>query len=217
MSANIDLRQIERDAYRSTFQDGIWDIHIGLLLLGFSTAPLLEMIGVVRPLNILSAVILPLIVLYYGKRLITIPRMGFVKFGPKRKAAGKKLRIFSIILTVVIITQIILTLSGTFPPRWMSDMGRYSMPIIFALFAILIFSVVAYFRDFPRLVGIGILFGSSIMLTEILHDRLGSPLASLIGFGLPALIILTMGIILMGRFIRKYPKPNQSEVADVSR
>ena len=217
MSTDIDLRRLEREAYRSTFQDGLWDIHLGLLLLGFALAPYIERIGVIRPLNILPAVVVPMLVLYFGKRRITIPRIGFVRFGPNRKADKKRLRIISIILFVVTTVQVILTVTGAFPPAWMVGLGRYSVPIIIALFAVLVFSLFAYFRDFPRLFYIGLLFGCGIMLTEILYSNPGPPLAEFIGYGSPAVLILAMGMVLLVRFLRKYPLPDKSEVADVSR
>ena len=33
MSQEIDLKQIERKAFRSTYQDGLWDIYIGLVVI----------------------------------------------------------------------------------------------------------------------------------------------------------------------------------------
>ncbi len=32
MSTNIDLNKLEQKAYRTNFQDGLWDIFLGLLL-----------------------------------------------------------------------------------------------------------------------------------------------------------------------------------------
>jgi hypothetical protein len=214
MSTDISLKEIERKAYRSTFQDGLWDIYLGLLLLGFAFASPIESIGLTRPLNILPVVIIPILFLRYGKKLITIPRMGMVRFGPKRKADKKRLRIVSIILFFVTLIQVILTITRVFPPRWMVELGTYSVPIIIALFAVLVFSVFAYFRDFPRLFGIGVLFAAGILFSEYLHYRIGSPYDGMIGFGVPAVIILAVGFVLLLQFLKKYPRPVISEVPD---
>jgi hypothetical protein len=214
MSTDISLKEIERKAYRSTFQDGILEISMGLLLLGFGLAPVLENIGIPRPLNILLVVVIPLLTLRYGKKWVTVPRIGFVKFGPQRIVRKKRLRVFAIILFVITVVQLILTLTGAFPPDWMTGMGQYSVPIIISLFAILVFAAFAYFRDIPRLFIIGFLFGFAIMFSEYLYFNLKSPLDGLIGCGVPAIIILVLGLTQLIRFLRKYPLSDAAEVTD---
>jgi len=84
----LNLKEIEKKAYRSTFQDGIWDIFLGLLLLNLAFGALLANSGVSHGLNmtILTALgVLILLAFMTGKKRITVPRMGFVKFGQKRK------------------------------------------------------------------------------------------------------------------------------------
>ena len=36
VSAQINLKEIERKAFRSTYQDGLWDIYFGLIVVGMS-------------------------------------------------------------------------------------------------------------------------------------------------------------------------------------
>ena len=43
MSRKVDLREIERKTYLAYFQDGLWDILIGLFLLNFGFDMLLGM------------------------------------------------------------------------------------------------------------------------------------------------------------------------------
>ena len=41
MSTQLNLKEIERKAFRSTYQDGLWDIHLGLIFVRFlKTYPL---------------------------------------------------------------------------------------------------------------------------------------------------------------------------------
>lgn len=42
MSQNINLKELERKAWTSYFQDGLWDMYLGLQLLAWGLAPLLE-------------------------------------------------------------------------------------------------------------------------------------------------------------------------------
>jgi hypothetical protein len=180
-------------------------------------APILEKIGFIRPLNILPAVLIPLFILRYGKKWITVPRMGLVRFGPSRKRDKKRLRIFATVLFIITILQVILTITGAFPPSWMTGMGKYSVPIIISLFTVLVFCVFAYFKDFPRLALIGLLFAAGILLSEYLHYETDTAHAWLIGLGIPGVIVLIMGTILLRHFLKKYPKPEETEVYNGSR
>ena len=39
MTQNINLKALEKKAWRSVFQDGLWDIFLGLLLMAFGLRP----------------------------------------------------------------------------------------------------------------------------------------------------------------------------------
>ena len=82
------LKQIERRAYRSTFEDGIYDILFGMGFLILAWIPVLESVGIPRLYGYLLGLI-PVLCSWLGKRYITIPRLGAVEFGSKRR--GKKL------------------------------------------------------------------------------------------------------------------------------
>ena len=45
---NINLKSIEKKIWFANFQDGIWDIYWGILLLGFGLSPLLEELGIIK-------------------------------------------------------------------------------------------------------------------------------------------------------------------------
>src|SRR5512136_1802454 len=103
----LDLKQLERKAFRSTYQDGLWDIYMGIIVVGISQY-------VYRPESGYSAINLIWFVLTFaigqsiywaGKKYITIPRMGQVQFGAIRHQRGKTL---AIILGVVILIQVAL-------------------------------------------------------------------------------------------------------------
>ena len=42
MTAEISLKEAERKVFKATFQDGMWDIFIGCIVLQFAIAPLLS-------------------------------------------------------------------------------------------------------------------------------------------------------------------------------
>ena len=89
MLNNIDLKEIVKKAYRSTFQDGLWDIYLGILLINLNTLPwivenYLSLIQVAMVGIIVTVV--AMIIFFGGKKFITLPRMGLIKFVQERKA-----------------------------------------------------------------------------------------------------------------------------------
>ena len=96
MTENINLKEIERKAWKSCYQDGIWDIFLGLILLNFGIAPLMEEItGTTYLISYIILLVLGYIIFYGGKKYITVPRIGNVKFSPKRKL--KRIKCFKCI------------------------------------------------------------------------------------------------------------------------
>jgi hypothetical protein len=202
------LKEIERRAYRSTFDDGIYDIQFGLLLLILAWIPTLETVGISRfvgyALLILSVILIP----WLGKRYITIPRMGAVEFGPKRKS--RKLLLLWIGIGVVLLTlPVMIMIVGQ------DVSGRLGWPMI-AMFVAPVLSIAVCFLDLPRLYIYAALLIACVVEAEFLLEHVGSPLNALISFGIPGGIISAIGILLLLTFVRKYPKPTP-EVSHVNR
>ena len=113
MTEKMNLKEIEKKAYRFTFQDGIYDIMFGVLLVSFALAPILrEVIGLGY---ILFLVIPAPLILTLGKRYITVPRIGIVKFGLNRQVAHKKLVIISVILVIITLILLMMTITKADP------------------------------------------------------------------------------------------------------
>ena len=211
MTQDVDLKQIERKAYTSYFQDGLWDIVIGVLVAAWAVGPLLSDLGLS---DIWSGVIfLPFVavafaVLWAGKRFITRPRMGLVRFGPKRKARLTKVGLMtSALLAVGLIVGLFASMSST-TSGWVHSA---------ALCAVLLagFSVGAYFLDFPRLYLYGALLALCLPVGEVLFRYAGVahhgwPAT----FGVSAAVMLLIGVTLFARFVHKYPLPVQGELDD---
>ena len=62
----------------------------------------------------------------------------------------------------------------------------------------------AYFMDFPRLYIIGILYAITLPINSAPHELAGIKIAYII-FGIPAIIILVMGFLILSRFLRDNP------------
>jgi hypothetical protein len=105
MSASLDLKQLERRAFRSTYQDGLLDMLFGVIVMamagfmyrpeeGYSLTNLVVFVAAMAGANLLF---------WVGKWFITLPRMGQVRFGPARK---QKATTLAIILGLVVLVQV---------------------------------------------------------------------------------------------------------------
>jgi hypothetical protein len=214
MRLDINLKQIERRAWRSTFQDGLWDIYLGLLLLAMAVGAWMSDMGASKGLyyaTYAGLMGLAMLALWAGKRFITIPRMGRVKFGPKGKARRKKARL---LLTISVVVGALL-----FVFIWLAVAGKWSQgapwrliaPLVWTVNVLIVFGLGGYFLDFQRLYLIGLMYALAVPLDETLRALFGLDLSPL-AFGLPALVILGMGLVVFARFMRQYPLPSDRDV-----
>ena len=86
----LNLKELEQLAYRRTYQDGLLDIYLGGILasfavFGFTIFPGTDMDSLQVLLYYLIGMGLSTLVFWLGKRYITLPRIGLVKFGPARQ------------------------------------------------------------------------------------------------------------------------------------
>ncbi|MFQ6087917.1 MAG: hypothetical protein ACE5K0_03325 [Candidatus Methanofastidiosia archaeon] len=198
MVQNMNLKELERKTWKSYFQDGLWDIFLGMMML----------LGGIRGLtdNVwFTLMMLPaILIIPLGKKFITIPRIGYVKFGSERKGKLKKLKAVVIISVFATFVVLLLVLSGR-------DMGTKEIQtIIQAVGFPLVFSLMAYHMDFERLYVYGLFFAAGAVLWELY----GSPIGP-IAFSVSGSITLLIGLILLIRLLRDYPIPVE-EASDVN-
>lgn len=205
MAESVDLKVLETKAWRLTFQDGIWDIFFGLLFLGFGFSVLanqifdLGTIIILIPWNIATVLILCL-----GKKFLTIPRLGFVKFGNKRKKTRKLILIFTTINVAFALFLIILSyigLSGWFQLNPLLD------PLIIGFLVITFpLSIFGFFLDFYRLIFYSTLAGLGFFLSELFYPITGSPFDVFLSFFLIGFTIVIIGLIYLIKFLLEYPR-----------
>ena len=202
MTKKINLKEMEKKAWKSCFQDGLWDIFLGLILIGFGIAPFIEEItGVTYLISYIILLFLGYILFYSGKKYITIPRIGNVKFGPKRKS--KKIKVVIILAISVIFGLAAISLTQTNLIPYNIDISIWG--IIFAINALIVFSLMAYYLDFPRLYIYSIFFAASIFIVETSSSHVGSTYDTVIGFGMFGVVVVLVGLLHLTRFVRRYP------------
>lgn len=206
----LNLKEIEKKAYRSTFQDGLWDIFLGLLLLNLAFGALLANSGVSERLNMtILTTFGVLIVLAFvaGKKRITVPRMSLVKFGPKRKRKIWKSRL---ILSISVLAGLIVFLAALLISYHPAGRPRilFILPAAWVANTIIVFSLLAYYLDCARLYVYGLLFALPVPCQIILKKLFGVNLITMT-LAVSAAVMIFVGTLLLNRFLRDYPLPDR--------
>jgi len=206
MNDEMILKELEKKTWIATLQDGFWDIYFGFIVMGLGLAPLGRFFGLPETLGVLLLVfswdMAAGLVLILGKRYISTPRIGFVKFGQIRKKRNRLLAVFLGINVGLTIIIFIFTLLGMFQ---MSLPGYMVMLFIGLLFITTPFSFIAYFIQLKRIYLYALLGGFGLFFSELLNPILGAPYNNIIVFVPYGGIIILFGSIILIHFIRKYP------------
>jgi hypothetical protein len=197
MTDEINLKEIERKAWISYFEDGLWDLFFGVLFLISGIRSLTDNVSYVGGLYALLLVVC-ILILPIGKKRITIPRLGYVKFGPARKLRQSKAIAVLAISVLATFALLMLSKSGlALPPKMLIS------PIIAGWIAV-VFGVLAYYLDFKRLFAYGVLFAISEVLSGLFGEPIGSIMQTISGVA-----VLVVGIAVFMRFMRRYPLPTE--------
>jgi hypothetical protein len=204
MGKKLDLKAVERRAWLANFDDGLWDMFIGAMFLHSALADYVYTpLGGDNLRTIMTLVDFALLIVLFmaGKRFITVPRLGHARLGPQRKARRRKL---TLIVALAVNITFVVFLFGVF---LRGDKPALVAPNIVGIFITLfvgaIFSLIAYYNDFPRgyyiaavvTLGIG---GRELLDLPILIPIMGAMIA------LP-------GIFLFVRFLLTHPIPHLEE------
>lgn len=189
MEEAIDLRKIERSAFRSYFEDGMWDIFFGLMFILSGVRTITD--NPAFTLMILVIVLVPIL----GKRVITVPRLGVAEFGERRKRGHMYL--------VVLIGVVVLVSAGIVVLGQRTDLldGRVLGDLVFGAMAIVVTGAMGYYFENPRLIVHGIIFAAITQAYGWYGDDAGS-LVALAGGS----ISVAIGLVALALFMRKYPK-----------
>lgn len=211
MVTQLDLKEMERRAFRSTFQDGLLDIDIGGVLVGMSLLsgiPESDAFPLARFLLAFGVIGLSWLIFWAGKKFVTLPRLGQVKFGAERH---KRKRTLAAVLVVIVAFQTLVVLSSV--ALWNNPELAAGVPFlsggqtattllvasIGALFVGPSMALIAYFNDFLRGYYIALVMAAAVFLM-IWFD---SPRYLLAG----AALIIIPGVVLFIRFLHRYPRP----------
>jgi hypothetical protein len=205
MNTLLNLDNTEKKTFRTTFEDGIMDLQLGLLLL---PAILIDVLNLKDDSQALFRIIL--MVGIYGtiivgaiiaKRKITAPRIGQIKPGGKRKRKVRWLRTVTIMVFLITVGLVSLTIfAGQFAVQMIA--GFPLVMWIMGASICIFFAAMSIFLDVPRFLVYALPYAFAYELDVVYFSKL---------FGFPILTIIAMisitivGLIMLFRFIQRYP------------
>lgn len=197
MSSRWALREIEKKAWFRTFEHGMWDIGVGSMFMMFGLSILVNFAALSA---IWIAALLPAF-REIGRRLV-VPRIGHVQFRKRRKRAiGRLTGVLTVTASMGVVAFLfIMWITRGTAPVWAQWIGEH-----FVIFIGLIWggalAGTGWLVDFPRLYAYGALMSGSLLITDFVKGyHLGTSLAIVGG------LILLTGLVLLIRFIRRYPR-----------
>jgi hypothetical protein len=191
VAEDISLKEIQRKVYMTFFQDGLWDIFLGLFILGWGLAILTD------------ATYLPCVTfigLYFAiwgiKKRLTYPRIGYARFSAtSRRRITVRFVILGVVVMLVGVIVAVLWGIGT-RPQWLADY----FPLVFNGILAAIVCFIAYWARVNRFY----LYAVLIFLGAVFHLWLGVRWEfGFIGAG-GIIVLIGLGILII--FLRKYPK-----------
>lgn len=188
MEDPIDLEKLESSAFRAYFEDGMFDIFFGLMFILGGLRTITD--EPAFSLLILVAVLVPVL----GKRAITYPRLGRVKFREHRVKG-----LFRIMLVTVILVLVSAAIVGLHLSTDLLE-GRLVGDLVFGAMFIGITLVMGQYFEYPLLVVHGVIFAIIALCNGLLEDDAAATVA-LIGGSISIIIGLTN----LATFLRKYP------------
>jgi hypothetical protein len=204
----INLKELELKAFRSTFQDGLWDIYFGLIVICMSFFIYRPATGY-SPLNIflmLASMVVAYALFWAGKRFITLPRMGQVKFGEKRARRKKTMMLILGVVVLIQVTLLVIQFVSWRNPEFGAKLNAFlqeknamdlAVATLGSLFVGPSLILIAYFMDFPR----GYFIAVMMALAVFLMIYLNQPIYPII----IGILIVVPGVVLFLRFLQKYP------------
>ena len=194
MQENVDLKQIKKKVYMSYFKDGLWDILLGIYLLGWGISIWQDLVAVMGGMWV---------VIYFTvlgvKRMVVYPRSGYIKLNEARKQQMR------MVILGVVLFLLGFAVFGIFAfntkPEWLDD---YFMFLLITMMAVVI-AIMGYWWRVTR----WYIYAAIVFAGAAAQQWLDIPLY--LGFFIPGGIIVLYGMGLFIQFLRRYPKPNREE------
>ncbi len=197
MKRSPALQDLERRVWLRTFEHGLWDVVIGLLLLSFG-------VGILTQFYWLSAIVVPvgLPVMRDVARRVIVPRIGQATFRGRRKRSMVRIQLLLAGLALAGVVMFMFTSFATrdTAPAWMAWVRHHFVIVIGSIWGGAL-AVAGWAVQLPRLYAYGALLLGALVGVDLISTgyHLGH---ALIGVGA---VITMVGFGLFIRFICRYP------------
>jgi hypothetical protein len=194
MTENIDLKEIRRQVYLFYSEDGLADLGVGLMIFGFGALLMADAPYLVGLLGVVAY-----IVWYLGKQTLVIPRVGSIQPGPqiKRRLFGYFLNLF---LFGAGALAFYLVGGGE-----KSFTASISSLMVFGLVVGLGISTLGLALKASRFYFYGLLVFAAMVVGELLVASITAVDPFLVAVISAGGIITLSGLIILIRFLSKYP------------
>lgn len=191
MHATDSLTELERRAWRATFDDGLFDLVLGATLLMLGVSGILPNDRWLYPLFFVVVGVFWII-----KRRVVLPRTGTVRFAePRRRRKLVSTAVLGASALLGVAVTMVFALGGD-AARWLQE-----HPIVFEAgfpaMVLVVFAALASLLEVRRVFLMGIVFAASFGLHLQLHDTRV--------FVIGGAVLMLPGIVLFTRFLRDHP------------
>lgn len=211
MSQEINLKELERRAWTSIFQDGLFDLFLGWQILWMGIIFWISDFGYSTPVMLtinMSGYALSVLLLYLGKRFITRPRAGRARFGIKRLS-----KVMWVTLVTFVIMGVVFGLSLVAWSREDSllgqDLSPLVSPLLLGLLLLMLFNLPAFFLEYRRLHFIGLMFALPIPAGALLRQFFDID-PGIYAFVIASAAVIAVGLVALARFLQRHPLPEKN-------
>ena len=193
---SIDMSEIERKVYMVYNEDGLVDIALGFVFLGWGV-----LLAVGPPFLITLLGPIALGIWYIGKRLIAVPRVGLIEPGEKMANRNRNLAVALLFLGVLAFVGILIGVLGG-----SSALDEYALGLVGLVVAGGV-CVLAYLLQANRLYAYAALLFVAFAGGAALAERITAVDAFLVSIIVAGALIIVSGVVVLARFLRRYPLP----------
>ena len=211
-----DLRNLERSAFRRFYDDGIFDIYVGTMVLVMGMGALLsdeignEVVSMLLLVGLALAITVPLLL---WRRHLLRTRLGDFKPGPQRRRKIRSTRL--VLLGSVVMGVVAFAIAAAaFRSDTSEDVIGLVVPLLWFLNATIVFGAMGYLLDVPRFFAHGLIIGvamPALIWPDVLWDM---EVAPWLAFGVPGLLVAAIGVYKLAGFLHNYPLLETGETVD---
>jgi len=204
MTTNMDMEAIKRRVWAIYFQDGLFEVFVGLALFFGSVVLFGSMVAIFAPIMITWG-----LAFQQAKKRYIAPRVGYVKPSSERSRGGLAVLItLALVLGVLVFALLMAHQKGYVigAGSWLLEgikWGFAQLSIIFGLVLAGVFAILAQRAGSARLAGYALLFGLGGVLFRLL--RLSTEDQSKLLLMSCGAVLIVAGAIRFAWFLRSHP------------